>query len=164
MPLDFPTGPSEGQIYTDATSGAVYEWNSAYGYWSKLEPLGDGVVYDQANVALATASAAFDAANTGGSAKITVTTTTAEQPIDTVANTLGWSIEYTITANVGNSSHMSKLHIVHDDTIATYSEYGIIYSNVSLSAYTTNYAAGIITVNAIPTLENTTYNIYKRSL
>lgn len=63
MPLDFPSSPTEGQIYTDATSGAVYEWNSTYGYWSKIDIVYGAQVYDQANAAYNQANTAFSEAN-----------------------------------------------------------------------------------------------------
>lgn len=42
MALNFPTSPTNGQVYTDGTSGVSYVYNSSYGVWNKVNGFANG--------------------------------------------------------------------------------------------------------------------------
>ena len=49
MALNFPTNPTNGQVYTDGTSGVSYVYNSTYGVWNKVNGFANGFSIITAN-------------------------------------------------------------------------------------------------------------------
>jgi hypothetical protein len=68
MALDFPSSPSDGQIFVDPTTGSKYVYVAATTKWQSIQHVGVIVAYgfDKANAAFLTANAAFASANNVG--------------------------------------------------------------------------------------------------
>jgi hypothetical protein len=65
MALDFPSLPSDGQIFVDPTTGSKYIWEAATTKWKSIQHVGVVTSYgfDKANSAFIHANAAYDTAN-----------------------------------------------------------------------------------------------------
>jgi len=65
MALDFPSSPSNGQIFVDSGSGNRYVYEAATTKWKSIQNAGVVIAYsfDKANAAFYTANAAFGVAN-----------------------------------------------------------------------------------------------------
>jgi hypothetical protein len=66
MALDFPTSPTNGQVYQDPTSGNRYTWNNTYSFWQHEETAITGgssnthVLFNDTNFANGTAGFTFN--------------------------------------------------------------------------------------------------------
>ena len=68
MALDFPSLPSDGQIFVDPTTGSKYVYEAATTKWKSIQHTGVITAYgfDKANAAFSVANAAFGSANNVG--------------------------------------------------------------------------------------------------
>lgn len=87
-----------------------------------------------------------------------VTSGTSAQLIDSFDITTHRSAEYclTIKNTAANGYQMSKLLLIHDDTDALVTEYGIIFSNTSLGVFSANANSTHVKLNFTPVPSATT--------
>ena len=72
---------------------------------------------------------------------------------------------FTMMARMGSNTHMSELNILHDGTTAYYTEYGIIYSNISLYDVVADVNVGNVRILVTPTQNtSTTFRILESKL
>jgi hypothetical protein len=70
------------------------------------------------------------------------------------------SVEFTIQATEGSNYHVTKILSIHDGTTVYNTEYGILYTNESVSEFDVDIAGGNLTLRAIPaSASSTTYTI-----
>jgi len=78
------------------------------------------------------------------------TTTIFSTPIWSFDATTYNSAEVIITATQGINRHITKLLIVHNDTTASATEFGTIYTNTSLATYDVGLSTGNVTLSVTP--------------
>lgn len=91
---------------------------------------------------------------------VTTTSTTSQTAIHTLPISTYRSVEYLIQATQGTNYHLTKVLSVHDGTLAYPTEYGILYTNTSLAAFTVDISGGNMRLLATPSSSSlTTYKI-----
>lgn len=93
--------------------------------------------------------------------RIVLANTTGVAILDSFANTRGRSAQYTITANAGSDYHTTQISLLHNDIDAFITEYGTIWSNTSLASFSASFVSGLILLNVVTSVANTTYNVFK---
>jgi trimeric autotransporter adhesin len=170
MPLNFPATPSNGQIYTDATSGNRYMYISAYNYWSYLAANlagsaansnvlfldngfangASGVNYHKANLTLITSNAIVNGTLTISRVSANGTLGTSSQVLTSNGTTVYWtSPAPTGVTNIATGNGVLGGPITSTGTIYIHANTGIVSNTTGLFVN----AAYIATVSA----NNTTY-------
>lgn len=93
------------------------------------------------------------------STSFTSSTTTPGQAIHSVSASTYRSIKYQVQMTSGASYHFVELVLMHDGSNVLISEYGTIYTSVSLSSFDADISSGNLRLLATPTNAVTTYKI-----
>jgi uncharacterized protein YwbE len=149
--------PSSGQINFSGGTRFKYPSNGTLEVRTSSNVPGDLVagtysVYTKSGVGSAVATQAGDST--------TLTTTTPTQIASFATTHLGAKLVIQAADTVTGERQMSEILLVHDGTVVTLTEYGIIYTNASLATYTASISGGNVIVNATSASTNsTTYKV-----
>lgn len=137
----------------DTTSGVIFT------VYDRLGNIAISVDSDL-NVNLNSAAGVTRFANHVISSQTATTTATSQTAVATFSNTLYRGADASIVAIDSDKTHMSKLSIIHNGTVASVSEYGIIYSDSALATYAVDMDSNDVRILATPaTTNSTTFNI-----
>lgn len=92
--------------------------------------------------------------------RIVLTTTTANQIVDSFSAAVVVSVKYVLTLTHATLGiHSTELLLVHDGTDTFTTEYGTIWSQSSLGTFTTSISSGTVRLQVTPVNTNTTINV-----
>ena len=110
------------------------------------------------------ATGAHGATGTGLTADTSaLTTTTANQTIDSYNASTYRTAKYIIQATHSGDVHSTEVLVTHDGTNATVTEYATMWSNGSLMTVSAEYLSGTVYVKVSPANTNTTIDVSTRS-
>jgi len=90
------------------------------------------------------------------SATLITTNTSANQIVDSVDGSVHRTAKYVVQVTSGNVYQTSEILIVHDDSIAYYTEFATISTGPSLATFNANYTNGRMQLRVTPTNSVTT--------
>jgi hypothetical protein len=86
---------------------------------------------------------------------VELTTTTADQVVDTFDKTLYRSAKYLVQATHGSDVHFTEVVVIHNDSDIFGNEYGVFYSNTSLITVSATIDSSNVSLVITPVNTNT---------
>ena len=93
-----------------------------------------------------------------------LTTTTANQVVDTFPHTANRTAKYLIQMTSGTNYHATEVLLIHDGTTVHMTEYGTIFTNASLGTVNSDISGGSVRLLVTPANINTTVKIQRLSV
>jgi len=93
-----------------------------------------------------------------------LTTTTANQVVDTFPATANRTAKYVIQMTSGTNYHATEVLLIHDGTTVHMTEYGTIFTNASLGTINSDISGGSVRLLVTPANINTTVKIQRLSV
>ena len=93
-----------------------------------------------------------------------LTTTTANQVVDTFPHTANRTAKYLIQMTSGTDYHATEVLLIHDGTTVHMTEYGTIFTNASLGTVNSDISGGSVRLLVTPANINTTVKIQRLSV
>ena len=93
-----------------------------------------------------------------------LTTTTANQVVDTFPHTANRTAKYLIQMTSGTDYHATEVLLIHDGTTVHMTEYGTIFTNASLGTVNSDISGGLVRLLVTPANINTTVKIQRLSV
>ena len=93
-----------------------------------------------------------------------LTTTTANQVVDTFPATANRTAKYLIQMTSGANYHATEVLLIHDGTTVHMTEYGTIFTNASLGTVNSDISGGSVRLLVTPANINTTVKIQRLSV
>ena len=93
-----------------------------------------------------------------------LTTTTANQIVDTFPHTANRTAKYLIQMTSGTNYHATEVLLIHDGTTVHMTEYGTIFTNASLGTVNSDISGGLVRLLVTPANINTTVKIQRLSV
>ena len=93
-----------------------------------------------------------------------LTTTTANQVVDTFPATTNRTAKYVIQMTSGTNYHATEVLLIHDGTTVHMTEYGTIFTNASLGTVNSDISGGSVRLLVTPANINTTVKIQRLSV
>lgn len=90
-----------------------------------------------------------------------LTTTTADQPVDTFSKDLYRTAKYIVQASTSTDYHATEILLIHDGSTVTMTEYGTIFTNASLATFDADITNGNVRLLCTPANSNTTVKVQR---